>query len=169
MYEHGIVMASDSSLKLPLPCSQKLAWQPGRPYNTRFVWPSLRQIKHTHPPTSPPLRSVPQTQHLNPHYLRAQSNAFDKPRPRQMAPGKPQSIVPLAQPADGHYITQRLPQVPEIEDADFVLMLIIDVDQCCALLPPEMDDRGELDAFVAGLETAAVPLVGGGGLLVGFV
>lgn len=47
-------------------------------------------------------------------------------------------------------------------------MLVIDINERRALLPPEMDNRGELDAFVAGVETAAVPPVGCGGLPVGF-
>lgn len=47
-------------------------------------------------------------------------------------------------------------------------MPIVVIDERRALLPPEMDDRGELDAFVAWVQPAPVPPVGGGGLLVGF-
>jgi len=74
----------------------------------------------------------------------------------------------LPQPTDRHHITRRLPQLPEAENADFVVMLVIDINERRALLPPEMDNRGELDAFVAGVETAAVPPLGCGGLPVSF-
>lgn len=47
-------------------------------------------------------------------------------------------------------------------------MPVVVVDERRALLPPEIDYRGELDAFVAGVQPAAVPPVGGGGLLVNF-
>lgn len=74
----------------------------------------------------------------------------------------------LPQPTDRHHITQRLPQLPEAENANFVLVLVIDIDERRALLPPVMNNRGELDAFVAGVETAAVPPVGCRRFSVGF-
>lgn len=121
---------------------------------------SLTQIQHTHSPTSVAHGSIPQSQHLNRQNLRAHGPALDKPYPRRMARRIPPSITSLLHPTGRHHITQRPPHFPEAEDANLVLMFVIDIDEHRALLPREMNNRRELDAFVAGGETPAVPPVG---------
>jgi len=106
--------------------------------------------------------------HLESQNFRAQARTFHEPRPRRVTPGIAESVVSLPQPTDRHHITQRLPQFSQAENADFVVMLVIDINKCRALLPPKVKYCWELYAFVAGLETAAVPPIGCCGFLVGF-